>query len=336
MFRKSWWVVFLIFPLVAFSSCVFGEAVDFPTRDIILICPFKAGGGYDIQLRGLAPYFEKHLPGDKNVIVQNVEGGGGIVAAHHVWAAKPDGHIILQWGLVPCMTSEVIYSEDVRYKTTEFQWLGQYAFDIKGLLINPNLPVKDWKDLIEYNKTHKLRWATTGRGGPAHSEALVVVEEAGFNVDFIHYPGSSGAQAGFARGEADAIVLSLPTCIRWMKSGDAKFFLIFDDKRHHWAPDVPTGLEIGMPEDVFWSIVNSPLIGTPRALAVSPGTPKEIVRLLRKVFWEAVNDPGFKEWCEKTKNQWVPVEGEEFQRWVEKSFAQLKGMEDKLKKIAKE
>lgn len=334
MFKKYYWIILLILLLFVFSSYVFGETINFPTRDIALVCPFRVGGGYDIQLRGLAPYIEKYLPKDRNVIVQNYEGGGGIVAAHHVWTTKSDGHVILQWGLVPCMTSEIIYPKDVQYKTTEFQWLGQYAFDIKGVMINPNLPVENWQELKEYNKNHKFRWATTGRGGPAHCEALVFIEEADLDVNFIHYPGSSSAQAGFARDEADVIILSLPTCVRWMNSEDAKFFLIIDDERHHWVPDVPTGLEIGIPKEIFSNITDSPLIGTPRALAVTSGTPKEITNLLREVFWKAVNDSEYKEWCEKTKNQWLPIKGEEFQRWVEKSFTELKGIEEELKKIS--
>jgi tripartite-type tricarboxylate transporter receptor subunit TctC len=66
-------------------------AADWPARDITLIVPFAAGGGYDITARATAPWIEKHLPKKMNVVVKNVTGAGGEIGILEMVRAKTDG-----------------------------------------------------------------------------------------------------------------------------------------------------------------------------------------------------------------------------------------------------
>tara|TARA_R100000687_G_C6415509_1_gene148434 strand:+ start:321 stop:650 length:330 start_codon:yes stop_codon:yes gene_type:complete len=67
---------------------------SFPQPDIELVVGYNAGGGYSSWAQALAPVLEKQLGGDVNVLVRHMPGAGGVVAANHVYRARPDGYTI--------------------------------------------------------------------------------------------------------------------------------------------------------------------------------------------------------------------------------------------------
>src|SRR5665811_2116451 len=69
-------------------------AEDFPTDDITWIIPYSPGGGFDTYSRGVARLLPKHLPGNVNVIPENIEGAGGRRGTATLYRADPDGHTI--------------------------------------------------------------------------------------------------------------------------------------------------------------------------------------------------------------------------------------------------
>ena len=70
------------------------EATKYPERDIVIVCPWVAGGGSDVIARASARYLRKYLPKQMNVIVQNVTAAGGRVGSFQVYDAKPDGYTL--------------------------------------------------------------------------------------------------------------------------------------------------------------------------------------------------------------------------------------------------
>lgn len=287
------------------------SSTDYPKRNIVIIVPYSPGGGFDTQARGIAPYLEKHLPNKVNVIIKNMPGAGGLVAAHHVWGSKPDGYKIYQSVVAGALISQYLNPKEVSYRMEKFEWIGQYQKDIRAVAVNPKLPIHNWKDLLEFSKKQPVLFGTPGLGSAPYKESKLISKITGIPIDLVNYPGSSACQAGMARGEIQAINLNFNSLMRW--GDDCRIIFIWDDERHPMIPDIPTAVEAGFPKDAYRKIMDLPVIGTPRAFAVAPGTPQEILTVLRKAFMQAMNDPGYKAWIKKAKQIYGPiVSGENF------------------------
>lgn len=296
-----------------------GEAkgTDFPAKEIRIICPYSPGGGFDVQARGIAPFIEKHLPNNVPVLVENMDGAGGLLAAHSVWNSSPDGYTILQAQVSTFMVEQYLNPGEVSFKMDEFRWVGQYQKDIRAFAVRPDMSIESWDDLVEYANSKGLLVGTAGLGSPPFKEAQLIAQLSGLKFDYVHYPGSSDVQAGFARKEVDAINLNFNSLMQWEAEGDAKILFIWDDQRHEMIPDVPTALEFGVPEDLYNEIMSLPVIGTPRAFAAPPGTPDEVLEVLRKAFMDAMNDPEYKAWTKSAKQIYGPiVPGDEFDKVI--------------------
>lgn len=321
-------LVLLVVLMVAAAGCGSNQTTspegseegksDFPVREIRLIVPFSPGGGFDIQARGIAPFIEKHVPNDVTVLVENIDGSGGLVAAHAVWNAKPDGYTILQSQVAISLVDQYLNPQEVSFNMSDFTWIGQYQKDIRAFAVRPDLPIDNWDELVEYAKSNTLLVGTPGLGSPPYKEAKLISVLADIPVDYVHYPGSSDVQAGFARKEVEAINLNFNSLMRWETDGDAKILFVWDDQRHPLIPNVPTALEAGMPESLYRKIMSLPIIGTPRAFACPPGTPDEVIDILQKAFMDAMNDPEYLAWIKTAKQIYGPiVSGDEFSDVIE-------------------
>jgi len=313
-------LTFLSVAVIGAGAC---GAADFPKRSISIIVPYSPGGGFDTQARGIAPFLEKYLPGKANVIIKNMPGAGGLVATHHVWNSKPDGYKILQCVVAPSLVEQYLNPKEISFRLAEFEWIGQYQKDIRAVAVQPKLPIKNWNDLVAYGKKQPILFGTPGLGSPPYKESRLISKVSGIPIDLVNYPGSKECQAGMARGEIEAINLNFNSLMQW--GDDARTIFIWDDERHPLIPDVPTAVQAGVPQDVYDRIMAPPIMGTPRAFAVPPGTPAEIVNILRKAFMQAMNDPGYKAWIQKAKQIYGPiVSGEDFNNVIKKMNANVR------------
>lgn len=311
------------------------QETSFPTKDIKIVVMQSAGGGFDNQIRGIVPYLSKHLD-NTTVVVENMPGGGGTVAANTGWAAKPDGHTLLYVGVAPLLMEQYVHPDRANYKMTEFEWIGQFSKDIRALAVRADLPYKTWDDLVKACKEKPLVFASAGASSPPAIEGALLDQYSDLNFEFIHYPGSSDARAGFARKEAEVTILTYSSLIKWVEGGDANFICVFSDDRQPGIQGVPIAVEAGMPKEQYEKFVNNPAVGTIRAIAAPPGTPAETVDILRKAFSQAGNDIDFLAWVEKTGELWIPLDGEELQaqvRSLEKTISEDDELIDLLTEI---
>src|SRR5574341_1444939 len=96
----------------------------FKGKTIRVVVAFSAGGGFDAYSRMIARYMGKHIPGDPNIVVENMPGAGGLVAAKHIYnLAKPDGLTIgnVHGNLV---MGQILGREGVDLDTRKFEWIG--------------------------------------------------------------------------------------------------------------------------------------------------------------------------------------------------------------------
>lgn len=310
-----------------------GAAADFPTDDLRLTVPFSAGGGFDAQARAIAPYLEKHLPGSPTVIVDNQPGGDGLQAIQQVYSAEPDGHTLVQVGLSSAVIQQFVNPDLVRYDVSEFNWIGRYQQDIRGLAVDPALGIESWDDLMALAQERPIRFGGAGAGSPPSSEAVAISQLLDFPSEVIEYPGSNEVLGAFIRDEADAVVLNYTSLVPWQEAGDADILLLWSEERVKRIPDVPTAVEAGVPQEDFDRLMGLPLIGTARAFAAPPGTPEEHVEILREAFAAAMEDQEFVAYTEEPNTDliYAPMGGEEFAKQVRK---QMSAVEENLDLIS--
>jgi tripartite-type tricarboxylate transporter receptor subunit TctC len=137
-----------------------------------------------------------------------------------------------------------------------------------------------------------------------------------------------------ARGEVEAVQLNFNSLLRW--GDDCKIFFIWERKRHPMIPHIPTALEMGVPEKEYTKIMSLPVLGTPRALALAPGTPPDIVKIVRKAFMGVMKDDKYKAWLKKARQIYGPVvPGEDFGKVLNNLDKSLKENMDLIKKLAR-
>lgn len=299
------------------------EATDFPTEDVRLVVPFSAGGGYDTQARIIAPYLQKHLPNDVNVVVDNVPGGDGIQGPQQVFNADPDGHLILQAGVNSLLIAQFLDPDVITFDMTEFSWIGQYQRDLRGIAISNDMDVETWDDLMAMAEEAPLRTGGNGAGAPPTTEAIALSELAGFDINIIDYDGSSGIQAAFARGELDMAIVNYTSILRWVDEGDARLFVVISNDRGEFAPDTPTLVEAGMEQELLDRILELPVIGQPRMIGAPPNTPAPILAVLRDAFQAAMEDPEYIAELQELGEIYDPLFGDEAAEVVNRTAASI-------------
>src|SRR5687767_992730 len=164
MKKKLFAIIIGSFLSVALSSA---NAQDYPTKVITLVVPFAAGGPTDTVARLLGGPMTKTLK--QQIIVENVGGAGGTIAANRVAKAAPDGYTILIHH-IGMSTAPALYRKLAYDPLTDFEPIGLINEVPMTLVAKKDFPAKDLKELIAYVKANKnkVNYANAGVGAASH------------------------------------------------------------------------------------------------------------------------------------------------------------------------
>ncbi len=276
-------VLALVLLVLILSACgTQGSAPDFPTKNITIVVPYKAGGGFDLQARLVAPFIEKYLPKKVNVVIQNVEGAGGRLGTSQFAKSKPDGYTLSVVGLesVAFMYALGQLDDDPQQWTT----LGQLSSD--ALLVAVN--AKSGLDSAAAMKGKDFRFGVTSEMLPV---AAVITKLVGANYRPVLFDGSGDVILATTRGDLDAVVLSWPTMLKGVRDskGALKSVFVVNKTRLPALPDVPTLEEMGIkPEPSVYAV-----LATSRMIVAPAGMDKAIQTILVDAINKAEADPEF-------------------------------------------
>jgi len=254
------------------------RAQTFPTRPITMTVGFAAGWAYDAIARIVAQSMTKSL--GQNVVIENVGGADGSVAAGRVARARPDGYTINLGSIGTQALNGAYYS-------LPYDVLKDFA-PISLLVTIPvlffarkTLPASNLSELIAWLKSNPNR-ASVGRASlPYHLVAALFQKETGTQFAIIPYRGGAPAVQDLLAGQID-LVISTPDKLPLVRDGSIKVFAVTSDTRIAAAPDVPTFVEMGLPALSYsdWT-----------ALFAPKGTPTAVVGKLNAAAVEALADP---------------------------------------------
>ena len=240
----------------ALAPIAFAQA-SYPSRQLQLIVPFPAGGPTDIVARLYAQQLSK-LAGQP-VIVENVSGAAGIIGTQNAARAEPNGYTILFSTASTGMINQVIMKNLPYDFQKDFSMIALIANAPHLLVVNANLPIKNLADLIALAKQNpgKLSFASAGAGSIVQMGGELFKYQSG--IDILHVPYKGGAPATMAvlKGEVDLIVNDLSTFKAQIEDGKLRALAVAHTSRLKPLPQVPTFIELGMPEMVsssWWGI----------------------------------------------------------------------------------
>jgi tripartite-type tricarboxylate transporter receptor subunit TctC len=322
-------VVFLFAALIlgANADTKAQEQPSYQGQSIKIVVGFTTGGFYDRWSRLLARYVPKYIPGNPEMIVQNMPGAGGLVAANHVYSvAKPDGLTLgmLSYGIY---LDQMVGRKEVQYDVRKFHWIGSPEKSDVLLYMRSDTPYKSLLDIR--NASTPPKCGSTGTAGTDYILARVLEDTLGLKINTVlGYPGGSEIDLAVEKGEVQcrgmtaAPFFGREPFISWRKKNFVRVLLFGGRKRDERIPDAPTIYEIfdkeKTPEEsrrVADVIIRGSDFGRP--WVAPPGTPKERVKLLRDAHAKAMADPALLAEAQKGKMEVDPVGGEELQQLAE-------------------
>ena len=289
-----------LFALAAFAAAPALAQGSFYEGKTVTVVIGASGGSLEIASRIVARHLGRQLPGNPNVIVQNMTGAAHLVATNNVYnVAKPDGLTLLAAN--PNVgIAQLTKVEAARFDLRRFQWLGSTGADGVALSIRSDLPYKSWDELKKADR--ELVVGTTGPGSNAHDFPLLLKEFAGAKFKLVSgYPANADILLAIERKEVD-LWAAFATTIKLAADRGAVRPLV--------RGRVPiSGFEnLPVDETLATSAVGKAIMGIRaaplaigRAFAAPPATPADRVKLLREALAKAVKDPEFLEEMKKAK-----------------------------------
>jgi tripartite-type tricarboxylate transporter receptor subunit TctC len=267
---------------LCFSASV--AAQPYPSKPIRMVVAFPPGGPVDVIARLVSPKLTDAL--GQQVVIENVGGGGGNIAAQRVVKSPADGYTILAhssaYAVNPALLGSVGFDAE-----KDMTPIAVVASQPNLIIVHADFPAKTLAELLQRARTEKLAFASPSSGTTPHltAENLFKVRA---KVDILHVPfkGAGPAITAVLGGQPPIGSMAGTAPIPHIKAGKVRALAVSSSKRLASLPDVPTLGELGYPgmEDYTW-------VG----LFVPAGTPPEIVQRLNDAVLKGLQAADLKE-----------------------------------------
>jgi tripartite-type tricarboxylate transporter receptor subunit TctC len=231
---------------IAFSSVA--PAQEYPGKSVLMVAAMPAGGGGDLTARWLAERMQAILK--QNVVVENVAGAGGNIAAANVARAAGDGYTIF-FASDPILTVNPFLYPKIGFDALrDFAPVALVANTSRTLLVHPAFPASTVSALVAYARSRPgaLNFGSGGAGTSLHLAGELLKSTAGIDIVHIPYRGAAPALAALMGGsEIQMLFDSTATSIGHIRSGRIKGIAIASRTRSPALPEVLTFNESGMP-----------------------------------------------------------------------------------------
>ena len=309
-------------------------AQPYAGKTLTIVVGYKAGGGYDATARLLARHLPRHIPGKPTIIVQNMPGANSLIAANHLYSvAKPDGLTLGTFNRnLPI--AQLTKVDGVKFDMRKFAWIGSAASEATILAIRSDLPYKTLEDIKKAKQPIVI--GATGPGANTYDFPLLLKELLGLNLKIVTgYSSSADIMLAVERKEVDGRAGSFTSITPFIERK-----LVRPVVR---ARAAEAGIEqLPMDENLaptprakaIMALRSAPdLIGRPYVMP--PGTPEEMVRIMREAFASAIADRLLVAEAQKAKMDLNFVGGDEAQKMLKEVLEQPKDVVDEFSRYIK-
>ncbi len=263
-------------------------------KTISIVVGSGAGGGFDTTARLVARHIGKHIPGTPTVIVINMPGGGGLVAANHVFSAAPKDGTVIGLFHEAQMMNQLTGGEGVNFDLRQFNWLGSSYDDPNVCIVRTDAGVTSFKEMIGNARITAV--GGTGPGSNTYDAPRVLAAATGASLKAVAgYPTTNDVRIGVERGEIQGMCLGWESVksasSQWLKDGYAKVIVQNGVTRHRDLPDVPLAIEFAKDEERRMLLR---LVDAPGAMAkpftLPPGVDPSRVGIIRTALAATYHD----------------------------------------------
>ena len=272
-------------------------AAFYGRKTVSIIVGSGAGGGFDTTARLVARHIGAHIPGTPTVIVVNMPGGGGLVAANHLFNAAPkDGTAIGLFHEAQVM-NQLTGGEGVQFDLLKFNWLGSSYNDPNVCVVRADASPPTFQDLV--GRAAPLAIGGTGPGSNSHDAPQVLAKATGANIRTVAgYTTTNDVRLGIERGEVQGMCLGWEsvrsTSAQWIEDKYARVLVQNGTARHRDLPNVPLALEFARDEEsrVLLRLLDAPS-SISKPFTLPPGVDERRVRVMRRALADTYDDPAF-------------------------------------------
>jgi tripartite-type tricarboxylate transporter receptor subunit TctC len=321
-------------------TCAAASAQDdfYRGKTIRIVVGYSAGGGFDTYSRAIARHLAKHIPGKPAVIVENMPGAAGLVAANSIYrAGRPDGLTIVNFQGTQVM-SQILGREGVEFDARKYEWLGAPTRENAVCALTRAsgvTTVQQWAA-----STAPVKLGSVAPGGATHDVPRVLQAALGLPIHLVRgYKGTAeirlAAQSGEVSGGCWPWESVRPTWRQALEAGEATVVLQVTDKPLPDLPGVPLALGLAKTDEARQLIRSGIIVPTTvsRVYAMPPATPADRVRLLRAAFLKTMADPEFVADARQAQLDIDPISGEDVTRLIGELFRMSPAVLAKLKEL---
>lgn len=326
--------------LVAAVSPALGQspAEFFKGKTVTMIVSSSAGGGYDALSRAIAKHMFVHIPGKPGLVVRNMPGAGGIVAANYVANVAPkDGTVFA--GVQNNVPFEPLMGTDrAKYDATKLNWMGTPSVETGLLIVWHTHPAKTIQDAMKM----KIKAGSSGYNSAPSLYARLLNEVIGTKIDLVlGFRGQNGAYMAMEKGELDSYGTTFWSSLTatkkdWLKQNKIRILVQYGPEKESDLPNVPYGPDLtkNATDRALFEAAYAPLAAG-RPYFIPAGVPADRVVALRKAFMDTMADPKFKKDADRIGlivNK--PRSGEQLQKQIIDAYKAPADVIARLRRIA--
>src|SRR2546427_3960551 len=261
------------------------RAETYPSRPIVMVVPFAAGGTFDVMGRIMAARMSELL--GQQVVVENATGAGGIIGVNRVVNAAPDGYTLLLGSTGTHAYNQTIYKKPRYDAIADFTPVALFAEQPMVLTTRKNFPANNLPEFIDYLKKNstKLQFGSAGPGTATHLGCALLNAVIGVNVTHVPYRGGGPGANDLIGGQIDYMCLNMGSAAPLIMGKQVSAIATLSRSRSTAMPDLATAHEQGLTDFdvVTWN-----------AFFLPKGAPKEIVKKLNDATSLAMDTPAIK------------------------------------------
>jgi tripartite-type tricarboxylate transporter receptor subunit TctC len=299
-----------IFAVLALAAPVHAQSVEefYRNKTITIFVGFTAGGGYDLYARVLGRHMGRHVPGNPQIVVQNMPGAGSLKATQYVYSVAPkDGTVLAS--VSRGMATEPLLN-NANFDATKLAWVGSITSETSLCATWHASPVKTWDDMFK----REFTLGGSAVGADPDTFALILRNVFGAKVKLVTgYPGGNDINLAMERGEVDGRCgwswSSLKSQKQWLRQVSP--LVQFALEKNADIPEVPFALERAANDEqrqVLRLLVAGQYLGRP--FFSTPDIPADRKEALRRAFDATMKDEQFLAEAAKLDLEITPASGQ--------------------------
>jgi tripartite-type tricarboxylate transporter receptor subunit TctC len=319
------------------ASNALAQQPNFEGKTVRLVVGFSAGGGFDAYARAIARHLGKYLSGKPTIIVENMPGAGSLIAANHLYQAKPDGLVIGHF-IGGVVVGQILGNPAAKFDAQKFEWLGAPTKLDAVCALTKATGIEDLRAWTSAKTPVKL--GATGPGSETYDVPRVLQAALGLPMQIVSgYKGTSDIRLAAESGEVGGLCWGWEVMkAQWSKAienGDARVVIQAVPTAQLDLPKVPVAMELAKSQEAKQLIQigihdQSAIL---RPFALPPATPKGTVSVMQRAFRSTMEDAQFLAEMKQAKLGIDPVDGGEIEKIVGGMSKMESGLAAKLREI---